>query len=404
MHNLGTVFRFEFTRTIKKPTFWISVLAFPVILGALVAIIYFSNQAADQASIAANNERFSIQVSDESGFISDQAIVASGASRADSKEAGVAAVRDNQVDAFFYYPTDPSNQPVEVYGKDVGLTKNSRYEAAANMILQGGVAASVESQKAVALLQGDSRVVSTTYADGEIAAGFEQVIAPGVFLVLFYAVIVLLAGQMLASTTEEKENRVIEMVLTTIHARTLIIGKILAIMALGFLQIAVILVPVVLAYIFLRDELNIPAIDLASIPVDTGAIVVGAMLLVSGFMLFTGILVAIGAAVPTVKEANNFLGFIFLLMFLPFYAGATIVTDSSQMIVKVLSFFPLTSPITLMVRNAVGNLSTIEAVIGITILFISGIIALTIAIRTFRYGSIEYARRISFKELFARNT
>ncbi len=63
----------------------------------------------------------------------------------------------------------------------------------------------------------------------------------------------------------------------------------------------------------------------------------------------------------------------------------------------------MTAPITLMLRNAVGNLSTLEAILGIVIVFVSGVLAIAIAIRTFRYGSIEYSRRISFKELFNRS-
>ena len=121
-------------------------------------------------------------------------------------------------------------------------------------------------------------------------------------------------------------------------------------------------------------------------------------------MLFTGILVAIGAAVPTAKEANNFFGVVILMMVIPFYAAATIVADPSQTIVKVLSFFPITSPITLMLRNAVGNLSTVEIIVGLIVVFVSGVVAISVAIGTFRYGTVEYSRRIGIKEMFSRRT
>lgn len=404
MHNLGTVFKFEFIRTIKKPSFWISVLAFPLLFIALIAILYFSGETADKAAEDAANERFSIGITDDSGYINQALATQFGASLVDSKTTGIERVRDGQLDAFFYYPESPAKDTVEVYGQDVGLAKNGRYEQVAILLLQEAVNAQVGSEELVALLRQTPAIDVTTYDNGAESAGLQKVLAPGLFLVLFYIVIVLLAGQMLASTTEEKENRVIEMILTTIQARTLIIGKILAIVALGMLQVAVVATPAILAYVFFRDTLNVPSLDLSTVQFELWPILIGAALFVGGFMLFTGILVAIGAAVPTAKEANNFFGVVILMMVVPFYASATIVADPSQTIVKVLSFFPVTSPITLMLRNAVGNLSTLEVVAGLVIVFVSGIIAITVAIRTFRYGTVEYSRRIGLKEMFSRRT
>ena len=77
---------------------------------------------------------------------------------------------------------------------------------------------------------------STIYRDGEIHNPIQEMILPGVFLVLFYFLISFFGNQMLTSTTEEKENRVIEMILTTIEARTLIVGKIISLIILAFIQ------------------------------------------------------------------------------------------------------------------------------------------------------------------------
>jgi ABC-2 type transport system permease protein len=89
-------------------------------------------------------------------------------------------------------------------------------------------------------------------------------------------------------------------------------------------------------------------------------------------------------------------------MFIPAYALAAIISSPEQLIVQGMSFFPLTAPITLMLRNAVGNLSGTEAAIGLGILYVSGIIALALAVRIFRYGTLEYSRRIGLKELLTR--
>ncbi|QQR51859.1 ABC transporter permease [bacterium] len=133
-------------------------------------------------------------------------------------------------------------------------------------------------------------------------------VAPGLFLVLMYVVIVLLGNQMLTSTTEEKENRVVELLLTSVPAKTLMSAKIWALVSMGLIQIAAILLPMIVAYVGWRDLLKLPDFDVSSISLAPGPIVVGAVLLAGGFLMFTGLLVTIGAAVPTAKEASGYFG------------------------------------------------------------------------------------------------
>jgi ABC-2 type transport system permease protein len=207
-------------------------------------------------------------------------------------------------------------------------------------------------------------------------------------------------NQMLTSTTEEKENRVTEMILTTIEARTLIVGKIFSLIALAFLQMIVILVPIIILYVLFRSDLALPNFDLSSIPINPLRIAIGAVIFGLSFLLITGLLVAVGAVAPTAKEASGFFGVVMMLIFGPLYAVSLFISAPTSPIVVFLSFFPLTAPLPLMLRNAVGNLTTADAMIGIVILAISAVIALTIAVRLFRYGVLEYSRRISLSVLF----
>jgi len=399
MFNLGTVFRFEVKRTLKKKSFWIMAAAFPIIIGVVFLIIYFSNQATSRAAAETKNQKFSFVITDESGLIDKTLVQQFGASEVTDKTAAINDVIDGSLDAYFYYPKDVIGSKVQIYAKDAGLFDNSRYQAVAQVLLRQSVAPTV-SPEVTAILQNTVNFSSTTYKDGVPFDGFMQLIAPGVFLVLFYLLIAMFGNQMLSSTTEEKENRVIEMILTTIKARTLIIGKILSLLVLAFIQVMVILVPTVIAYIFLRNVLSLPNIDLSTIPLDPVRIVIAALLFISSFLLFTGLLVAIGAAVPTAKEASGFFGVVMAFLFVPLYAVTLFISAPDSGFVRFLSFFPLTAPIPLMLRNAVGNLSIGDAIIGILILSVSAAIALTLAIRLFQYGALEYSRRISLGVLF----
>lgn len=404
MHNFGTVLRFELTRTLKKPTFWISILAIPVMIGVVIGIIFFSNKSQDDRQEELAKQKFSLIVQDESNLIAPAILKSFGATKTDDKQAAIATVKKGKVDAFFYYPSDLSKQPIEVYNKNDGIVDNGKYTTVAETLVKSSAAATVNSPSAIAALQGTLKTDQTNYKDGESINPLGQLIPPLVFLVLFYATIVLLGNQMLTSTTEEKENRVTEMLLTSISSRVLIIGKIVALVLLGFVQIAVILIPVIAAYVFARESLNIP--DLASFMSDLsfapGPIALGAALLVTGFMLFTGLLVGIGAATPTAKEANSFFGFVILLMVLPFYFFALLITPSASPIVTGLSFFPLTAPFTLLIRNAFGTLPLNEALIGLAIVTISSVVAIALAIRIFRYGTLEYSKTLSLSSIFKR--
>lgn len=399
MHNLDTVFKFEIIRTLKKKTFWIMALSFPVIIGFIFVVVFFSNQATNEAAKSVGDQKFTVEVTDKSDHISPNILKSLKAKEIKDKHQGIADVKTGKIDAYFYYPPDIKQQKVEVYANDVGLFDNSRYQSTAEQMLTAS-AASKAGVEVTAILQGQVNFSSTTYKDGAEYNGFKQLIAPGLFLVLFYILIIMFGNQMLTSTTEEKENRVIEMILTTIKPRTLIIGKILSLLVLALIQIIITLIPVVIAFIFLRENIGLPELDLSNIPLDPARIAIGAVLFVFSFLLFTGLLVAIGAATPTAKEAGGFFGVVMVLIFGPLYAVTLFVSSPEAMLVKILSFFPLTAPIPLLLRNAIGNLDPAEAVLGIAILAVSAILALGIAIRMFRFGALEYSKRISLKSLF----
>lgn len=325
MHNLSTVIRFEIIRTLKKKSFWIMALAFPMLFAGIFGIIYFSNKTTADAAAAVEKQKFSFVIKDDSGQIKPDIVTALGGTIATDKADGIARVRGGTIDAFFYYPQSFTEKGVEVYGRDVGLFDNGRYEAVARVLLDQSVTTAV-SPEVQSVLRGQVRYTNEVYKDGVVYDGFKQLIAPGIFLVLFYILIAMFGNQMLSSTTEEKENRVIEIILTTIESRTLIIGKIISLIVLAFIQVIIIMTPVITAYVFLHDKLSLPSFDLSSIPLDPARIALGAVLFALSFLLFTGLLVTIGAATPTAKEAGGFFGAVIMLVFGPLYAAPLFVS------------------------------------------------------------------------------
>jgi len=403
MHNLGTVVRFEIVRTLKKRSFWIAALAVPIIVGAVGAIIYFSNKTTSTESQNLANEHYSLAVTDNSRLISPLLLKSVGAKNVADKAAGIEAARTGKIDAYFYYPTDVSKQNVEVYGKEVGLFKDSRYEELANQLLIQSAAARTDPSLRT-ILQNNVKVKATTYSDGQVDKGFLKLIAPGIFLILFYFMIATFGNQILTSVTEEKENRVIEMILATIKPTTLLVGKLLSLVVLAFTQMAVVLAPIIVGYLIFKDQLALPSLDLSSLPLDPLAIGLGASIFIVSFLMYTGILMTLGAAVPTAKEAGGFFGAVMALTFGPLYAAPLFISAPHSLIVQILSYFPLTAPIPLLLRNAVGNLELVPALISLALLIGTTVLAISIGVRIFRFGALEYSRKLSMREVMKRKS
>ncbi len=393
MHNLSTVISFEIRRTLKKKSFWIMALAFPLMMAAIFAIIMASNRATEDAANKMKDATFSIAITDDSGLLKPELLTAVKATVPANKQAGIEAVTSGRLDAYMYYPKDLSKDKIEVYGKDVGLFDNGKYDSVAKALLTQSVSTTVSSGVAAVLANKVATNVST-YRGGVPYDGLKEAIAPGVFLVLFYFLIAMFGNQMLTSTTEEKENRVIEMVLTTVRAKTLIIGKVLSLIVLACIQALVFLLPVIIAYVFLHDKLSLPAINLSDIPLNPARIAAGFAIFAASFLLFTGLLVTIGAASPTAKEASGYLGIVMVLIFGPLYAVTLFISAPDSPFVRFLTFFPFTAPIPALLRNAVGNLTTPDTLLVIASLSLMAIVVLAIAVRVFKSGAIEYSRNL----------
>ncbi len=404
-HNLRTVFSFEFIRTITKVHFWALSLGIPLLIGAVFWLMSAGSSSLSDRADSSDKATYSFTYSDASGLI-DAGVAQSLGGHSVDDAAGAAAVREGRSVAHFTFPKDPVTQPITAIGQDVGLFDSARYSSLAQRVLSESVAKEIGDPQLSALATARPDINLTTYADGRPTGGLASVIAPGIFLVLFYLSILLLGAQMLNVTVEEKENRVTEMILTTMNPTTLIVGKVLGLLAVGVLQMIIFAVPSLLIF-----SLVTPAVDpqaareLSGVGfmLDPGRIAIGLLLFLGGFLMFTGMLVAIGSIMPNSKEASGAFGAVVMVMFIPFYAGQLIVADPHGLVAQVLTFFPLTSPVTALVRNAIGGLNGWEAALCLVLLFGFALLFLRIGVRLFRTGSISYDVRLSLRKIFIRS-
>ena len=402
-HNLRTVVSFEVRRTLGKKRFWLTTLMVPIAIGIVLALVVLGNTVADNNFDDQSESEFSFTYTDASSFIDPSVATALGGKVTTEPAEAIAAVRAGKQDAHFVYPADPTTTPTEVYGVDKGLFENGKYSDIATQVLIKSAQDQIGDPALASLAQGNVPISATTFTEGREAAGLMGIIPPLIFLVIFFLMFFLLANQMLTSTMEEKENRVTEMILTTLNPTALITGKIISLFIVGLVQALVFLLPVLVGYVFFRSTLNLPNIDLSSFTFDPAQMIVGALLAIGGFALFTSTTVAIGAVTPTAKDAGNIFGGLAVLMFIPLYAAPLIISDPQGPVAQLFTYFPYSAPVTALLRNAFESLAGWEAAIVVTELFLLSALVLQIAVRLFRTGSIQYNSRVSLKTIFARS-
>lgn len=400
-HNLGTVVKFEIIRTLKKKSFWAMALGFPLMLIALYGVMFWSNQATVDAAKKLQEQKFSIKITDESKLIRPELLKTIKAEQAADKQSAITEVKSGKLDAYYYVPADLVNSKAEVYAKDTSIFENGKYGAVLMSLLENSVRGSV-GEGELAVLQKKVASTTTTYKNGKEYNAIREMIVPGFFLILFYLMVAFFGNQMLTSTIEEKENRTVEMLLTTVRSTTLIVGKILGLVVLAIIQAAVIVVPMLVGYWAFGSNLNLPAVDLSQLSFDPVRISIAAAIFIASFMMFTGLLVMLGAMMPTAKEAGGWFGAVMMLIFGPLYGVTLFVSYPESAFSQFMSYCPLTAPIPLLLRNAVGNLQPHEALIAVILISLTAALIIWAAVKIFRYGAMSYDSKLSLSALRAK--
>ena len=402
-HNMGTIVSFEVKRTLSKAGFWIATLVVPTIMGAVIALIVVSNTSAAEGADPQASEQFAFTYSDASGYVIPAVAEAFGGTPVADDEQAIADVKAGSLDAHFAYPANPAEEPTKVYAVDEGIFANGKYAAIASEVLIASAQAALDNQSLATLVRGDFQVSSTTYKEGRESAGLAEVIPPLLILLAFYASVLLMGNLMATRLLEEKENRVSEMILTTMNPTTMVSGKVVSLFIVGAIQMVAITLPVVVGYLFFREELRLPYVDLASLSFEPWPMLVGVLLLVGGFSLVTTTLAAAGAIMPTARDAGAIAAPVSIVPFAPLWAGALVLSNPESFVVQILTYFPYSAAPTAMLRNALGTLGGLEATVVIVELFVLSFIIFRVAVRLFQYGSIEYSQKVVLKAAFAKH-
>jgi ABC-2 type transport system permease protein len=222
--------------------------------------------------------------------------------------------------------------------------------------------------------------------------------APVAFVYLLWIAVFSIAQMLLTNTVEEKSMRLMEVLLSSVSPRELMSGKIWGIAVtgltmvgtwVGFALLGVWLTPMII------EGFDLPLMKIIG---DPRYLISFVAYFLFGYLLYAAMLVAIGSVCNTLKESQNLMQPVIIILIVPLIAMMFIVQEPNGLVAKVLSYIPLYTPFVMMNR-AGGPPENYEYVITGIILLVSVWVAFRAAGKIFRIGVLMTGKPPRFKEI-----
>lgn len=425
--NIGIIIRREFLERVTKKSFIATTLLMPIFMIAVMI-------APTLITIFSTPEQVKIAVIDDSGFIAP--------TLKDDNSITFVQINDNLEIA----KANDSIDGILVIGQNiVNTTSDVTFYShdASSLLIEQNISSQLEKaieniRRENYNIEGLDEIVEslnvdinlTTYRINETEDSTSSSFlsyAIGMAMSLLLYMFLLLYGQLvMTSIIEEKNNRVLEIMVSSIKPGQLMLGKILGIGSVALTQVAIwgiilvsisaFLLPAMLpadimaeVTAFNTGSLNaataqndIETLQAISILSNVGYIVniiiYLILFLIGGFLFYAALNAAIGSAVDNVQDASQLQSVVMVPIILGLVMSMSVVSDPNSTLATILSMIPFTSPMTMMTRIPFG-IPTWEIITSLVILYASFIGMVWIASKIYRVGIFMYGKKPSIKEL-----
>ena len=396
-----TVAKFEFKQIVQKPSFWVTTLFLPILIGVISFISGYSSQDTVK-QIEEMSQQFNkyIIVDDSNTF--DDAMIATPFVKAEDKEIAKTEVENSDDVALFYFPTDflKTNFYEIYYPKSDSLIAGANLQSVGSTFIKQTALVKVTDPETQQLLTitPSSKTYEYDSLEGFKSATITDYLMPIASLILFFLFVFISSAFMLQSVSMEKENRMIETILSIVDKKSLMIGKFVGLTGVVIFQLLIWLVLGIAVYSGVMEVINLDLpIDLSTL--DYSVLPLNIFLILTGFLFFSAIMMGVGSIGTGANDSKNLSSIFIMLSIFPLYLMQIFITNPSSILAKVLSYFPFTSYMVLLMRNSLDALPTTELIIGIILSILYVFVAMFIAMRMFELGCLMYNRRPTFKEL-----
>ncbi|MEN6575216.1 MAG: ABC transporter permease [Phycisphaerales bacterium] len=411
MWKIAKVARREFVDTVKTRTFLLSLLLIPVLV---VGVIFLSKMMVEKEGGPRPAVRVGVTLPadellpritsafEEHNKSHPQSPLALQPLPVEGEEQGKDQLRRGELDAYVVLEGDPT-------GKDAALrfythkpeasqidaiwtverllrdaVVDYRYQARG---IDRAVLAEVQNVPIRRVELGDKQGREKTQSEGQRVA---RMMVPFAFMYLIFIGIVGMGQHMISSIIEEKNSRIIEMLLSAVSPFELMAGKILGLAGVG------------LTVMILWGAAAYGAATWRGINVDIGLDLVayGLVYYVLGFVLFSAILAGVGSVCNTIKETQSLMMPITLVFVVPLIAWPQLARDPNGDLARVLSYIPPTTPMLMVLRLASSpDIWWGEIALSILVLVVGVFATIWAAAKVFRTGILLYGKRPGPREV-----
>ncbi len=265
------------------------------------------------------------------------------------------------------------------------------------------------------VIKNDEGTESASNTNVAMAAGF-------IFTFLIYLFVMTYGGMVMQSVMEEKTNRIVELIVSSVKPFQLMMGKIIGVALVGFVQLfiwGVMLFGILFAAGGLMGGTPTPEPAMAAanmpaqMPVSESAELIASisnlpfaemgimfiLYFVGGYLLYASFFAAVGASVNAQEDSSQFIMPVILIMVFGLYAAMYSIENTNGPLAFWASIFPLTSPIVMMVRIPFG-VPWWEEALSLGILFFTSLSLVWLSGKIYRVGILMYGKKPGLREMF----
>ncbi len=397
-----TVAKYEFTQTVKKPSFWLSTLFLPIFIAVISFVTGYATVESTKKFESGSVEDFEIIYILDNADIIDTSVITPPFEEVRDYSKVLEEVKNDPTKLLVVIPKNF----LEVLSYDLIYKKNQETitglttSSVINSLLKQSAAIRINDPMQVKLLTSNPTSIIKSFDENGnlVEQNFGQYLIPIASMSVFFIAVFISSSFLLQSVSAEKENRMIETMLSIVDKKSLMLGKIIGLTGVVIVQLLVWVVLGIGGYILIQNRLGI------SIPIDlnhlnTSIIPINLFLILSGFILFAAIMTGTGAVGTGAQDSRNLSSIFIVLAIFPLYLSSIIMADPAGSISQFFTYFPLTSHMILLFRYSFNAISSTQLIGGLVLTTIYDVIAVWIAFKLFELGCLMYNRRPTTKEI-----
>jgi ABC-2 type transport system permease protein len=394
MSKLWLIAAYHFRQETTKRSFLIVLFSLPLFLAFSIGLGLLIENL--------HTESTTLGYVDRAGLLRDAEIPAERRGevrllRFDAPEAGLAAVNAGQIDACIVLPADyPASRQAELVYRQAPSAAAMRvfYNALRRNILSAQPPAVVE--RAVSGTDVTMRSVNARREYPESGPTAGQVV-PIVAAAVFTFLVLTTSSFMLQALVTEKENRTIEVIVSSVSPGQMMAGKVVGAVGIALLQLAVWLVCLVAA-VWAGGRL-LDVAWLRSVQIGWRDLLPLIAVALPAYFCIAALMTLLGTLLGEGHEAQQASGFFFLPLWLPIYLIIPIAQHPNGPLAVGLGLFPLTAVMTLGMRSVVQEVALWEFGAAAGIAMVCGLAATWLAARTFRAAMLRYGQRLDLRKM-----